>query len=980
MTVADNLDTFPLAEGIFQQISADIDALVIEGTGRFVTETTSVTSELVRFWFHSGFCEVRERNFHDGQRDAILAVIYAHEILGATTLEELYNAVAPSAIVGGDVLSDISDSRNKHPKYAAKMATGTGKTWVLNALLIWQYLNAVTSPNDERFSRNFLIVAPGLIVYDRLRDSFQGRLVDGNRDFDTSDIKSSKELFVPENFENAVFGFLQGSVVTKKEIGRKVTGGGIIAITNWHLLTGESDDEFAESDDDVETVLDPSGEIDPTALVNDFLPLTPGAAAGNSLDVLDRRFRRGEALDFLVDLPSLVVFNDEAHHIHALKKGDDVTEVEWQKSLRKIAAPKKNRFIQMDFSATPYNEVTVHRKGKTKKYFSHIVVDFDLRTAMSKGLVKTLIIDRRKDVAALPLEFTVEKDDAGNIALSNGQRTMIRAGLTRLAELAEKFESVDSSKHPKMMIMCEDTKVVPLVEEFMLAEGLVADDVLSVHSGKKAELSAKDWEPVRERLFGLDNTKQPKVVVSVLMLREGFDVNNICVIVPLRAAGASILLEQTIGRGLRLMWRGDEAIEDIKQESRQLIARKQAPSGFFDMLFVVEHPAFIGFYDELLEGGVGGELGDDSVVRPAGDIETVERRSGYEAFDFDVPFVLRDAEEELREPVIDPLKLSVSKYVLENLRKAIGTGDVFRGEHLEHGVRFGDYRVDGGVMTATGYNDFLSRLADRIVKAHQRAFVTTTQQFNQAAAFPIFQSYQRLIIGWLDKYIRHRYFGEEFDPMAGEDWRILLLEQVPEEICGEFGRVLVEIQENVPVSQAEVFFRKTSEVESIRVRTSSCVVVSKCIFPKLPYPTNGGGLERDFIEWADRDSDVIALLKIDEYKHGFLRRPYLKSDGMPAQYSPDFLVRSGNRVYLVETKSNSGLSDVNVQRKKRSALSWVNGINALEPEARNNETWHYVLAGESAVRNYIENGGTASEFLAMSVLVDTSAPGSDALF
>jgi type III restriction enzyme len=980
MSVSVPLDNFPLAEGIFNEISTDIDALVTHGEGRFVTDTTSVTSELLRFWFHAGFCDLRERNFHEGQRDAILAVVYAHEILGATTLEQLYNAVAPQAILGGDILSEITDSRNKHPKYAAKMATGTGKTWVLNALLIWQYLNSVAAPEDERYSRNFLVVAPGLIVYDRLLDSFQGRLVNGSRVFETSDIVSTKELFVPENFENALFGFLQGSVVTKKEIGRKVTGSGVIAITNWHLLTGENDDEFADAEDDGDQVHDPAGEIDTSALVDAILPLTPGVAAGNALDVLDRRFRRGEALDYLVDLPSLVVFNDEAHHIHAFKNGEDMTEVEWQKSLRKIAATKKHRFVQMDFSATPYNEVTVPRKGKTKKFFSHIVVDFDLRTAMSKGLVKNLIIDRRSDIAALPLDFAVEKDESGNISLSQGQRTMIRAGLTRLNELAEKFESVDSTKHPKMMIMCEDTKVVPLVEEFLISLGLSEDDVLSVHSGKKAELSAKDWEPVRERLFGLDKTTQPRVVVSVLMLREGFDVNNICVIVPLRAASASILLEQTIGRGLRLMWRGDEAIDDVKRESRRLILQKKAPSAYFDMLFVVEHPAFIGFYDELLEGGAGIIDDGTETPRPGGDVETVELRNGFEQFDFVIPFVLRDADEELREPVVNPTTLSVSKYRLENLRKIVGTGDVFTGEHLEHGTRFGDYRVDGGVMTATGYNDFLSRLADRIVKAHQRAFVTTTQQFNNVTAFPILQSYQRLVIGWLDDYIRNRYFGESFDPMNGEDWRLLLLEQVPEEISGEFGRVLVDLHENIPAGEAEVFYRRSSEVTSIRVRTSSSVVVSKCIFEKLPYPSNGGGLERDFIEWVDSDSHIAAVLKIDEYKHVFLRRPYLKADGMPAQYSPDFLVRSEDKIFVVETKSQTGLNDANVQRKKKSALGWVESINALEPEMRDGYTWYYVLAGETAVRNHINNGSGALDFLSSAVLFDTASPNADSLF
>ena len=99
---------------------------------------------------------------------------------------------------------------------------------------------------------------------------------------------------------------------------------------------------------------------------------------------------------------------------------------------------------------------------------------------------------------------------------------------------------------------------------------------MAIDSGKKAELGEKDWALVRERLFSVDQHATPRVIVSVLMLREGFDVNNICVIVPLRHSQAQILLEQTIGRGLRLMWRDDE-YADIKRENRERIQRGKSP-------------------------------------------------------------------------------------------------------------------------------------------------------------------------------------------------------------------------------------------------------------------------------------------------------------------------------------------------------------------------------------------------------------------
>ena len=96
---------------------------------------------------------------------------------------------------------------------------------------------------------------------------------------------------------------------------------------------------------------------DPKDVAAAVLPLSPGTSAGNSLEVLNRRFERGGTLAYLRDLPSLMVFNDEAHHIHEVRSEGEITEVEWQKSLRTIAETKGSQFVQVDFSATPYNQV-----------------------------------------------------------------------------------------------------------------------------------------------------------------------------------------------------------------------------------------------------------------------------------------------------------------------------------------------------------------------------------------------------------------------------------------------------------------------------------------------------------------------------------------------------------------------------------------------------------------------------------------------
>ncbi|HZM56428.1 MAG TPA: TnsA endonuclease N-terminal domain-containing protein [Acidimicrobiales bacterium] len=100
-----------------------------------------------------------------------------------------------------------------------------------------------------------------------------------------------------------------------------------------------------------------------------------------------------------------------------------------------------------------------------------------------------------------------------------------------------------------------------------------------------------------------------------------------------------------------------------------------------------------------------------------------------------------------------------------------------------------------------------------------------------------------------------------------------------------------------------------------------------------------------FIDWLESDASVQAFAKIHEYRHEFLHRPYLKADGMPASYSPDFIVRTADKIFIVETKAQSALSDENVQRKQRAAISWVDQINTLDSEDRSEREWPTYYSG-----------------------------------
>ena len=126
------------------------------------------------------------------------------------------------------------------------------------------------------------------------------------------------------------------------EIGLKATGNGMIAITNWHLLA-----EGEVLDDDRGRRGGLGAPLDPHLVVGAVLPLTPGRD-GQQPGCWTAAGRAAMCWSFW-NLPELMVFNDEAHHIHEFKREGETTEVEWQKSLRRIAATKGGALCRWTF-------------------------------------------------------------------------------------------------------------------------------------------------------------------------------------------------------------------------------------------------------------------------------------------------------------------------------------------------------------------------------------------------------------------------------------------------------------------------------------------------------------------------------------------------------------------------------------------------------------------------------------------------------
>jgi type III restriction enzyme len=382
------------------------------------------------------------------------------------------------------------------------------------------------------------------------------------------------------------------------------------------------------------------------------------------------------------------------------------------------------------------------------------------------------------------------------------------------------------------------------------------------------------------------------------------------------------------------------------------------------VLSIVEHPAFQSFYDDLIADGLAGTTGEDMDDTSAtGDVIAAELREDFEAFDFGIPFILQEADELRDHQPLDveslPAFTSMSAAELTGL---LGKGDTFISQDLQSATLFGDYRVDGAVMNVGGYNDYLSRLTRRISQALHEPLPKGNKIATHLAK-PYLQVNTADLTGWLDDYIWTRLFDGTFNPQEDENWRVLLLQPVVDHLTKVFAVALLESEQKHVTGQIEVHRRQLSEVPRLMVRESHSAEVAKCIYTRLGWPARNGGLERAFIHWAKADAQVHAFCKISENRHSFARLRYVKDDGLPAFYSPDFLVRTEGAIYLVETKAQQQAIHPNVQRKLKAAVGWCNRINELPPEHRNGLPWHYVLLAENVVYEWQGKGAHLAELL-----------------
>ena len=493
---------------------------------------TSITKRLLEHWRDPEYFDLRR--FFFCQLEAIETLIYVAE-------------APPSVRTGLAIPSD----GGPFARLCSKMATGTGKTIVMAMLIAWQVLNKVAYPQDTRFSKHVLVVAPGLTVRSRLE---------------------VLHLSGPGNYYEQ-FRVVPDGLWDKLRQGK-------VLVQHRHNLEWESDKELARK-----RSVDKRGPRS------------------------DEAYARG-VLGEMANARNIIVINDEAHHawrvpadgtLKGVAKADIEEATKWVGGLDRL---NKARGIltAYDFSATPF--APSGKKSSEEALFDWIVSDFGLTDAIESGLVKTPRVVIRDD--ALPDAKTYRSrlyhiyrdrevtDDLNRKAAPDEPLPdLVRNAYNLLGydwrEKAMEWVAAGLPTPPVMITVCNRTETAARVK-FMFDRQKTMIDELSnpertLHIDSKvladaeeqaeavvvvaADEEGDDEETVVERprtkqqqaeylRQQVDTVGKPGMpgamvqnVISVAMLSEGWDARTVTHIMGLRAFSSQLLCEQVVGRGLR---------------------------------------------------------------------------------------------------------------------------------------------------------------------------------------------------------------------------------------------------------------------------------------------------------------------------------------------------------------------------------------------------------------------------------------------
>ncbi len=824
----------------------NLRAAVREWREAFYIGASDTTIQLLNHWFNRAHRTLTpdgqefEFHYYFCQREAVETLIYLKEV---RRIECLSQIIAEFGGANAELQAlGITEAEDTWSRYAFKLATGAGKTKVMSLSIVWSYFHALRE-SDSQMARHFVVIAPNLTVYERLKDDFSnGRVF-------------TEDPLIPPEWR----GDWNLSVVLQDEASGATTGG-TLYLTNIHRLYDNAKRKKKTENDN-------------------YAWMGPVVSKKKALDT-------GAALrDRITAHHRVMVLNDEAHHVWDSGSA-------WNEAIRTLhetilARSGCKLVAQLDFSATP--------KDNKGQLFKHIVCDTPLGEAVDAGIVKTPLIGQASR------KLVEQADD--NAAYRWEQHLLL--GYERWKTSRDEWQA--SGKKPLLFIMCDDTEAANQITQRFNTDPLFAQlngKTINLHTNLKGKLkkvgrgkdaryefvedekaiSDEDLKALRKLSRELDSNVSPYFcIVSVLMLREGWDVRNVTTIVPLRpySSKANILPEQTLGRGLR---------------------RMTPPGQANELVTVVEHSAFASLYQqELAQEGLPLEIVElDRVPATTISIFPDEAHKDIHALNIEIPTLSAGFRivSKLEGLTIQDVRKAFKPYQSLPLRKQGDNNIQYEGRHLFTGEVVEKLQLNLPLLASgIGAVSYYVKQLETICKLRGLHPVLA----------PLIQTFlEKILFEQKTTLFDPALVARLADSDVGEHLRAVFVPLIRSRTTTTEARLIAEPPQSL--NRWKPFQVTLSE-------RRPALEAAKTLFNLV---TCNRELEVAVAKFCDRAPDVAAFAK--NAGSQCLRVDYLANGDRLAFYTPDFFIRTlEGHYYLAETK---GREDRDVPLKAKAAIAW----------------------------------------------------------
>ncbi len=830
------------------------------------TGASPTSAALLHHWFDTEHLlenadgSLSSFQYYFAQREAVETVVWLHEVRKARDKYDLIRFDASGAVSPG-MFSEA------WPRYVSKLATGAGKTKVLSLLIAWSFFHKLYEPGSS-LARNFLVIAPNIIVLDRLRFDFDGLRIFFN-----------DPILPPNGLDGRNWrDDFQITLHIQDDV-RIVRPTGNLFLTNIHRVFLGDVSEPSLEDDDLRDYF----------FSDAFGPKPVGKTTDPNTDL-------GEIIR---EVKELAVFNDEAHHIHDPRMA-------WFKSIQDI----HHKMLQKECQLSLQVDVTATPRHDNGAIFVQTVSDYPLVEAIHQNVVKHPVLPDAVSRAKLHEKkssiFTEKYDDYLKLCVEEWRKSY--AEHQALGKKAVLFVMVDDTKN------CDEVgaylqKICPELQNAVLVIHTKNNGEISeAASGKNKE----ELEKLRKESNQIDSWASPyKAIVSVLMLKEGWDVRNVTVICGLRAyaAKSNILPEQTLGRGLRRMYFGSETKEAVS---------------------VLGTPAFMEFVESIQSEGVtfdrvpmgSGAQRHDSIVV---EVDTENEEKNIEDLDIPLPKLTRKYQrefknlEELNPAAFDNPQLPVKPFSPEETREIVFK--MMLDSEVHHTIQ-----LDGS--GPADYRSVVAFFARQLLKD------------------------LRLVGGYDILYPKVRDFMRDslfspspHGPVDLEDPVILRNLSEP-----EAGKILYD-SFKVAINALTIQESGTTRIEDrIRLKETrpfrtdyrTHIKASKCIFNTIVGEPHSGGFELRFAAFLEAAPDVQAFAK--NYLAVGFKLDYVRAGGDLSNYTPDFILRTTDRItWIVETK---GREEMDLPQKMTRLKQWCEDATAAESAEGSTQRYDFLYVDQ----------------------------------